>query len=157
MKTTMKKIVSILLSFVTVMSISSVTAFATETKFNRYEQIRYLNDEERYDFIWKSFTYNEIDYQVTDASADFSRYLHNKYGNIVPYSEEVVQYLKSHTNANLQWSFDNDKKEYSVSDNPSWGCYVALTGKYMQYSDDNVSDILFWMQTMYPVGMTTRS
>lgn len=42
MKTTMKKIVSILLSFVTVMSISSVTAFATETKFNRYEQIRYL-------------------------------------------------------------------------------------------------------------------
>lgn len=106
MKTTMKKIVSILLSFVTVMSISSVTAFATETKFNRYEQIRYLNDEERYDFIWKSFTYgqsnelaeceknddlltlsiareelknfvsqlgdkyNEIDYQVTDASAD---------------------------------------------------------------------------------------
>lgn len=180
MKTTMKKIVSILLFFVTVMSISSVTAFATETKFNRYEQIRYLNDEERYDFIWKSFTYgqsnelaeceknddlltlsiareelknfvsqlgdkyNEIDYQVTDASADFSRYLHNKYGNIVPYSEEVVQYLKSHTNANLQWSFDNDKKEYSVSDNPSWGCYVALTGKYMQYSDDNVSDILFW-------------
>lgn len=54
-----EKIVSILLSFVTVMSISSVTAFATETKFNRYEQIRYLNDEERYDFIWKSFTYGQ--------------------------------------------------------------------------------------------------
>jgi len=48
----MKKIVSILLSFVTVMSISSVTAFATETKFNRYEQIRLekqaqeINDQE---------------------------------------------------------------------------------------------------------------
>ena len=55
MKITMKKIVSILLSFVTVMSISSVTAFATDSR----EQIEYVNDEERYDFIWKKYLHEQ--------------------------------------------------------------------------------------------------
>lgn len=55
MKTTMKKIVSVLLSFVTVMSVSSVTAFATDSR----EQIEYVNDEERYDFIWEEYLHEQ--------------------------------------------------------------------------------------------------
>lgn len=52
MKTTMKKIISILLSFVTIMSISSVTAFATE--YNRWTQAKYLTKDELFDSTWKS-------------------------------------------------------------------------------------------------------
>ena len=138
MKTTMKKIVSVLLSFVTVMSISSVTAFATDSR----EQIEYVNDEERYDFIWKKYlheqsselvlsiirdelkdyisqigekykynVYYELDYTIGDASRDFNNQLDEKYGIITPYNEKIYTFLKEHPNATLEWTSDSNGKE----------------------------------------------
>lgn len=160
--------------------LSTMTAFALE--YNRNEQIKYLSEEEKYDYIWKSFTYGQLyelnrckenddfltlsiakeelksfvstlnissnsstDYTVANASSDFTKFLQKKYSNIMPYSEEVIKYMKSHPNANLQWSYDNDTDRYTVSDNPSaWNCTVAFSGTYMQYSNNDVSNILIW-------------
>lgn len=173
MKTTMKKVVSILLSFVTVMSISSITAFATDSR----EQIEYVNDEERYAFIWEKYlheqsselvlsiirdelkdyisqigekykynVYYELDYTIGDASRDFNNQLDEKYGIITPYNEKIYTFLKEHPNATLEWTSDSNGKEICYFEGKRIDEYFTddLDDIYMQYSDDNVSDILFW-------------
>lgn len=173
MKTTMKKIVSVLLSFVTVMSVSSVTAFATDSR----EQIEYVNDEERYDFIWeeylheqsselvlsivrdelkdyisqigKKYKYNvycELDYTIGDASHDFNNQLNEKYGVITPYNEKIYQFLKKHPNATLEWTSDSSGKEICYFEDKMIDEYFVneLDDVYMQYEDGNASNILLW-------------
>lgn len=177
MKTTMKKIVSVLLSFVTVMSVSSITAFATE--YNRWTQAKYLTKDELFESTWESvlssngtyeesltgntlylsYSYQELkhfvndfkvpedrDFEVQDMPDAFDDYMDEKLKDIVivPYSDEVAQYVKSKPNAKIEYSFDNNKKRYTVYDNPSWSCYVDLTDNYMQYKTGNAANILLW-------------
>lgn len=173
MKTTMKKIVSVLLSFVTVMSISSVTAFATDSR----EQIEYVNDEERYDFIWKKYlheqsselvlsiirdelkdyisqigekykynVYYELDYTIGDASRDFNNQLDEKYGIITPYNEKIYTFLKEHPNATLEGTSDSNGKEICYFEGKRIDEYFTddLDDIYMQYKDGDASNILLW-------------
>ncbi|MDD6489475.1 MAG: hypothetical protein PUG48_06660 [Clostridia bacterium] len=179
MKQIFKKMICVLMALCLTVSLLSTTAFAL--KYNRNEQIKYLSEQEKYDYIWKSFTYGQeyeiskckerddfltlsiaraelksfvstldisphssTDYTVSMASGDFTEYLHKKYGNIMPYSEEVIKYMKSHPDADLEWTYNHDKDNYTVDDNPFWDCTVEYTGIYMQYSDNDVSKILIW-------------
>lgn len=155
------------------MSVSSVTAFATDSR----EQIEYVNDEERYDFIWeeylheqsselvlsivrdelkdyisqigKKYKYNvycELDYTIGDASHDFNNQLNEKYGVITPYNEKIYQFLKKHPNATLEWTSDSSGKEICYFEDKMIDEYFVneLDDVYMQYEDGNASNILLW-------------
>lgn len=99
----------------------------------------------------------DIDFQVQDMPDAFEDYMEEKNGDIVvePYSKKVIEYLTSHPNSDLDWTIRTHS-----SDSESGAGYVEYicydksnlvdsytskdTNNYMQYSEDDVSNILLW-------------
>lgn len=98
----------------------------------------------------------DMDFEVQDMPDAFNDYMEEKLGNTViePYSEKVIQYLKTHPNADLEWTDRPHSSSGTDSGYMEYLCYDKSTlvddytskdsNDYMQYSDNDVSNILIW-------------